>query len=404
MDPESIGRPILDRVVRERAQAGGFTDLQDYATQLRNSRDSLLDLIDATIVPETWFFRDIQIFDVLAGEVRRFAKEGKGGRLPRLLSLPCSTGEEPYSIAMCLLGAGFEVGSAKIEAVDVCRRSIALAQRGMYGRNSFRGDDIGYRDRFFAPEGTRYQIGDTVRSMVRFRNGNVLAAGLSDELGTFEVVFCRNVLIYFDLASRDLAFGTLSRVVKEGGLLIVTPAEAPLVMGRGFEAVEGLPISFFRRVAPGASPKAPVPAPGPLHAFKSPFSSSARSPMPRPFAFSGIPITTPASAAPEKRTKPSELLEQAAKLADEGKLDEAERVCQEFLNRHGPQAEAYYLMGLVYDARGRQSEAGSFYRKTLYLSPTHYEALVHLSAILEVRGDKAEALLMRQRAGRIQGR
>ena len=110
----------------------------------------------------------------------------------------------------------------------------------------------------------------------------------------------------------------------------------------------------------------------------------------------------PARALPSNQSE--DHLEQAARLADEGKLDEAEKVCQEFLSRHGPTAEAYYRLGLVCDAQGRQVEAGTFYRKVLYLEPTHYEALVHLSAILEVRGEKAEALLMRQRAMRIQGK
>lgn len=401
-----MGRSILDRVVRERSQAAGFKDLQDYATHLQNTPSAILELIDATVVPETWFCRDLQIFDSLAAEVRRVVRSGKRGKASRLLSLPCSTGEEPYSIAMCLLGAGFESDGAMIEGVDVCRRSIALAQRGIYGRNSFRGEETGFRERFFAPEGTRYQIRDAVRSMVRFRCGNILAAELASELGAFDVVFCRNVLIYFDLASRDLAFGTLSRLVREGGLLIVTPAEAPLVSGWGFEAADGLPISCFRRVAPGAKIKTPAAPPGFPRAFNALGSTNARAPMPRSMPFSGAPLAYPPAAAPQKPTNPtpSGLLEQAAQFADDGKLDEAERICHEFLKSHAPQAEVYYLMGLVCDARGKQVEAGSFYRKTLYLSPTHYEALVHLSAVLEIRGEKAEALLMRQRAIRIQGK
>ena len=167
LDPESIGRSILDRVVRERALANGFSDLQGYAAHLRNSRESILELIDATVVPETWFFRDLQIFEALSQEIHKFTKGEKTNRVPRLLSLPCSTGEEPYSIAMCMAGCGFESATVMIQGVDVCRRSIALAQRGLYGRNSFRGELLDFRQKYFSVEGARYQIQDTVRSMVR---------------------------------------------------------------------------------------------------------------------------------------------------------------------------------------------------------------------------------------------
>lgn len=404
LDPDSIGRTILDRVVRERAQAAGFKDLPDYAAHLQKNPEALVELVEATVVPETWFFRDVPIFNTLVGELRRLARDGKGGRTPRLLSLPCSTGEEPYTIAMSLMGAGFDRGTVSIEGVDVCRRSIALAQRGLYGRNSFRGEELSFRERFFVREGARHQIRDDVRSMVRFRCGNVLSTALADELGVFDVVFCRNVLIYFDLASRDLAFATLSRLVREGGLLIVTPAEAPLVKGRGFEALEGLPISFFKRVMSLGVPKVVAPSGLPWSFTKTVPPLDVRAPLPRSIPFSLSPSTEPKVPVLEKESKPQELLEQVAKLADQGKLDEAERVCDELLDRHGPQAEAYYLMGLVNDARGRPVEAGAFYRKTLYLSPNHYEALVHLSTILEMRGQKSEAILMRQRAIRIQGK
>jgi chemotaxis protein methyltransferase WspC len=106
----------------------------------------------------------------------------------------------------------------------------------------------------------------------------------------------------------------------------------------------------------------------------------------------------PASADP--RAKRAALLADASRLADEGRLDQAERVANQCVNIHGPDASVFYLLGLIMDARGRAADAGDYYRKALYLEPTHYEALTHLAALLEITGDAAGAGRLTRRAER----
>jgi chemotaxis protein methyltransferase WspC len=93
-------------------------------------------------------------------------------------------------------------------------------------------------------------------------------------------------------------------------------------------------------------------------------------------------------------------LDTARRLADAGRLDEAERLAQAFVSAQGPNAEAFYLLGLIVDARGRSAEASAFYRKSLYLDPAHYEALAHLAMLLDAAGDKAAARRLMLRAER----
>ncbi|HDR9703664.1 TPA: MCP methyltransferase, partial [Burkholderia aenigmatica] len=96
-------------------------------------------------------------------------------------------------------------------------------------------------------------------------------------------------------------------------------------------------------------------------------------------------------------------LEEAQALANAGAFDEAERVLAQFSARVGPHADAFYLNGLIADARGRAAEAGDFYRKALYLRPTHHEALTHLATLLDVGGDRAGAQWLLERARRSAG-
>src|SRR6185369_5176323 len=92
----------------------------------------------------------------------------------RVLSLPCSTGEEPYSVAMALLDAGFPAERFRVDALDISLRALAFARRGVFGRNSFRGGDLEFRERHFTAAGAGWQLGEVARQPVEFRQGNVL--------------------------------------------------------------------------------------------------------------------------------------------------------------------------------------------------------------------------------------
>jgi len=108
------------------------------------------------------------------------------------------------------------------------------------------------------------------------------------------------------------------------------------------------------------------------------------------------PATGPAPAAVGTDTS----LDDIAALANAGRSDEARAACERYLAAHGPTAQAFYWLGLLSDVAGRSSEAQDYYRKTLYLEPTHAEALAHLAALLAARGDLAGARRLQQRAGR----
>ncbi|MFH7321623.1 CheR family methyltransferase, partial [Desulfurivibrio sp. D14AmB] len=137
----SLSQSSIERVMKRRLAALGLESLDDYLGRLKSSPQELKTLIEEVVIPETWFFRDGESYTFLAGFLRQQLKP-TGNRPLRILSIPCSTGEEPYSIAITALQAGWPPYLLRVDAVDISVRAIELARRGEYRPNSFRGDDL----------------------------------------------------------------------------------------------------------------------------------------------------------------------------------------------------------------------------------------------------------------------
>src|ERR1700722_3528138 len=166
----SIGSPAVERAVKSRMADLGYAQAADYGCYLSASAEELQELIEAVVVPETWFFRDPQAYVALA----RLVTEELRSAL-RVLSIPCSTGEEPYSLVMSLLDAGFLPQQLRVDAVDISARALAVAKRGVYGSNSFRGADLTFRDKYFQPTAKGYAMTEPVRTHVMFHQRNILS-------------------------------------------------------------------------------------------------------------------------------------------------------------------------------------------------------------------------------------
>lgn len=444
LDSGSIGSAAIERAVRHRMQAVGSDDEQEYLARLSASPAEMQQLIEAVIVPETWFFRYPESQAAMATLAReRLFAPGAEARVLRVLSVPCSSGEEPYSIAMALLDAGVPPARFQIDAVDISERMVEFARRARYGRNSFRGDNLSYRDRHFTETADGHQLADAVMARVRFLAGNLFDAHLLPSVQPYDFVFCRNLLIYFDAATQERAVALLKGFARRDGVLFVGPAETSLMTGRRLPA---LPLArAFAFHAEPAKPAEPVaaawipPAPRPLagqapvHAsVHASAHASARLPAQIPARMQGqvstqvsTRMSTPSQAAGPRAAAPSPsasrpspagmpaasagadieaALRAIAVLADQGRVQEAMAQCRAHLAQHGASAEALYLLGLLQDAGGDTRQAQAAYRKALYLDPTHREALLHLAALVESEGDAEGARRLQARAARQEAR
>ncbi|MCF5723326.1 CheR family methyltransferase [Pseudomonas syringae] len=393
LDVASVGEAIIERALRQRIQTTQAQTAGEYWLQLQSSHDEQQALIEAVIVPETWFFRYPESFATLARLAKERLVDIKQMRALRILSLPCSTGEEPYSIAMALLDAGLAPHQFKVLGLDVSPLSVERARRGVYGKNSFRGGDLDFRDRHFTESADGFHIVDRVREQVRLQVGNLLDPALLANEASYDFVFCRNLLIYFDQPTQKQVFDVLKGLTHVDGVLFIGPAEGSLLGRHGMRSI-GVPQSFaFSRQGSPQKPEpvyVPVPMPPPVR-------TAASVPVkPRPFSTVSaqvLPIKAPSSDA-------ETLLSRIATLANEGKSAEARAACEQYLNSHPPSAQVFYWLGLLSDVAGSALEAQGFYRKALYLEPQHPQALMHLAALLESQGDSAGARRLQARAAR----
>ncbi len=396
LDVTSVGPAIIERAVRQRSIVAQAVSADEYWRTLQGSRDEQQALIEAVIVPETWFFRYPESFATLAKLASKRLSEINNLRALRILSLPCSTGEEPYSIAMALLEAGLKPHQFKVDGMDVSPLSVDKARSALYGKNSFRGDDIAYRDRHFTAVGDGYRLDPRVQEQVRLQVANLLDPGLLAGEPPFDFVFCRNLLIYFDQPTQKQVFEVLKHLTHVDGVLFIGPAEGSLLGRLGMRSIGiAQSFAFSRQATPDPEPlpafvPAPLPVPQPL---RKPAPAPVRS---RPFA-SVVPLP---SAPKTSGSDTTVLLANIAALANAGKSAEARAACESYLRSHEPVAQVFYWLGLLSDVAGNVLEAQGFYRKALYLEPQHPDALMHLAALLQAQGDAAGARRLQERAAR----
>jgi chemotaxis protein methyltransferase WspC len=402
LNSAALGAETIVRAVRHRMAQCATSDVQTYLNRIRTSRQELHALIDEVVVPETWFFRDQIPFAYLGRYVMAEWFPSHQHGVLRVLSLACSTGEEPYSIAMALLDTGLVPQHFRIDAVDISQKALHWARGGVYGSHSFRGDDLVFRERYFERSHQGYRVCDRVRDMVTFTHGNALEAHLLADQKPYDAIFCRNMLIYFDEPARSRAMKVLDRLLMPEGLLFVGYAETGLFLTSKYVPVR-YPRAFAYWKAGARHDRRLPPKYSPLqfHPHSNPPSCEGEGREGKHATGGGLMAP---SAGSGELSSPGDAqasaLDSARQLADQGELAAAATLCESSMGVHGPSAQGYVLLGLIRQAAGNAAQAEHCFGRALYLQPDHYEALIHLALLLEHRGETAMAAVLRQRAQR----
>lgn len=405
LETSSIGSSTINRCIRRRMTELEILDIDAYSVLIHSSRDELELLIEEVVIPETWFFRNEAAFKVMQEFVISEWSAAHPAEVVRILCLPCSTGEEPYSIAMALMDAGLSPEDFHIDAVDISSRALAKARKGVYGKNSFRGDSLKICGHFFKKTIAGSSIDESVRNTVNFQNGNVLDDSFMQSLGTYSVIFCRNLLIYFDASDRSNTAKMLGGLLRDDGILFVGHAENGRTWN-GLFTFARYPMAFAYRKSTDDQH-----ARGPLSECREgkPRRASRKkrqlTPIKRRRTLAQCHRDTGESSQKTGKGKSAAQeclsLDTAHELANAGRVDDAARICKKYLNSKGASAQAYFILGLISDTLKDTSGAKVYFQKTLYLEPNHYESLVHLALILEQHGDTEGALRLKRRVERV---
>ncbi|MYM36903.1 methyltransferase domain-containing protein [Duganella sp. FT94W] len=391
----NLSKPVVERAIKHRMEHNAVSDPDAYLRQMTPAE--MTALVELVVVPESWFYRDPQAFVAMSEFVRPRLAANSERRL-RILSIPCAGGEEPYTIAMVLTDAGIPSRNFMVDALDISPACVARAKSGIYGHNAFRAQNMAFRDRHFSSDGDGdYRVNDDIRKQVRFAQGNLLEFDLAARTGYYDVVFCRNLLIYFDKPTTKAAIAKLRALLADDGQLFAGYAEVPSFCSHGFTPLShSQAFGLMKETAP---PTKPVlkPAHAPRVVAKPVPPLAARSIASPP----SLPPSPPPAPRAPTAAPALDLLAEARRLADLSDIKAAEKHCRDHLAQQPESAEAYFILGLLNELNQQPKMAEDYWKRCIYLQPDHYQALCHLALLAEANNDASGAAALKARAARI---
>ena len=413
-DRDTLKDHLLARMGRS-----GTTSFADYFRRLGSSLEEgeFQELLDLITIRETYFFRDQAQFMALERYVLpELLKTRAGTGEPlRIWSAGCSTGEEPYSIAMVLAEslAGAACPPPYILATDVSRGALEAARRGIYGERSLRSTPEPYRGRFFTREGETYILNAAIKGMVDFRPLNLMSTPYPTADGAgWDVIFCRNVTIYFKPESTKAVVRRFYEILGEGGYLFTGFSESLRYLSKDFLTVQVGGVFLYQRHTAGcdralkpstrvgrrrrASVRALQRAQG-LQAEPTnepePASGGEVHSRARELVDAGLPDQAGQLLAPElEHSSPPKkaLLLQAEILLNQGCAAEAAVLCEKVIRREPLSVAGHYLLGIIHRTLEEEDQAVEMFKRVVCLRPRHALARFHLGE-LYVRRNEREA-------------
>jgi chemotaxis protein methyltransferase CheR len=379
----------LERRLVHACRAAGAPDPAQYVTRLSKLPVDSPDwkrFVGHLTIGETYFFRDSGLFEALETEVLPPLIERRrrdGSRRLRIWSAGCSSGEEPYSLAMLLdrLVPDRSAWSITILATDVNPRALSTARRGMYREWSFRSTAESIRGRYFDACGAgAFELDAEIRRMVTFAPLNLaeeVYPSLATNTSAMDVILCRNVIMYFTPEAQRETVARLQAALVDGGWLALSAAEASAELLRPLEPAQVSGTVLFRkRTSPGAASTTPPRSAARRHG--SPTARRQRAPQ-RPVRMQPSPSETESP------------LERARREADRGNLDLAARLCSDAVRRDRLDPEAHLLLAAIEQERGDVPAAVNAVRRAIYLAPESPSAHFILGSLLYRRGETARA-------------
>ncbi|NOX25663.1 MAG: hypothetical protein GXP59_06045 [Deltaproteobacteria bacterium] len=375
----ALGTSTLKNAVSRRMRCLRIEDRESYYNLVICKRSEINELIDEIAINETWFFRDNGPFAALQKYAGNWLKSGVGSSL-RLLSIPCSTGEEPYSMAISLLEAGIPASLFAIDAIDISNRALAHAKRGIFDKQSFRGRNRIFQNQYFKKHKAGHIISEKIKNSVRFFRGNLLDMRLFVTGAQYDIIFCRNLLIYFDDHNQKRAIANLDELLTADGVIFTGHAEPGIFAGSGF-IPSSFPMAFaLTRKSAAASNNQP--------------DSGLRAAAGR--------FTIPA----EEETLAFKSLDFAAiqSMAEAEHYEEAIAMAEKYCKDNAPSPHIFFLMARIFVEMANLRQAAKMLKKALYLDPNFLEAIKLLVVIYKRQGDETNSLAFELRSQRVEMR
>lgn len=335
---------------------------------------------------ETYFFRDNGQFDLLRNALLPELIERRSQNKTLLLwSAGCASGEEPYSLAILvdMLLPEKDNWLVLITGSDINKAALAKAKQGRYKKWSFRETPTEIQKRYFCRIDDEWILDERIRSMVSFHSMDIISEPFPNkDLHDIDLILCRNVFIYFDLATVALVANKLAATLNEGGYLMTAHTELngvpmPDLQSKLFKT--GMVYQRLNKTPVTTLPKAVAPPRLPTPDIKQ------------------WTLSAPDDTS-QNPSEPTALLTTARHLADRGEYDEAMKMCLQALSSEPLMAAPHFLLAQIAQLRGDFEGATKLLENTLYLDPSHTSALLELAALYERAQNQPRALSLRRTA------
>lgn len=338
LNPNAVSAGPLEEAVSQRMAEHGIRGRAKYLAILRCSRQERLSLVESVELPAAVFFQHPEPLIALQRWVTNHWLARPSKKPLRVLSVPCATGEEPYSLAISLLESGLQSTQFHIDAADINNCSLRRAAAAVYPERSLTATTLAVRERYFQRESDGHRLCQSVRTQVSFLKADLLGRLTLTE--NYDIIFGRSLMIYFEARVQHQILKRLERLLLPGGLLIVGPSQARRGSNGG-----ALTLPSWTEDLNGAR---------------------------LPSALSGL--GRKANDAKRITVEERAHLREAASLLESHRLQEAASLCLRVLEEHRASAQAVFLLGRIAEAEGRRAEAREFFRRALYLQPRHRQA------------------------------
>ena len=337
---------------------------------------------------------------------------------------------------MSLLDSGLQPEQFRIDAIDISRVALSKAQTARYSTNAFRNADSGFRDRWFRMDGGSAVLDESVSRCISFAWANILeesfvTGAIDSGRAPYDVVFCRNLLIYLTTDARSAVERSIDRLLKDDGIVVLGAAEPAILQGNWVADSAGSTFTLRRGVSgesarwpslagrsalaaprrptptltpPNPAPAYPAPAPPPPQASPSRLPPPVDPPAPvalPPTSTTSTDLRCDDSGGGSATQSVPLILANVNALANARRFSEAIALCESAQRDIGPSADLYFIAGIMHQTSGSLAIAEDCFHKTLYLDASHDEALLALSLLAEQRGDSGQASQYRRSALRV---
>ena len=375
---------------------------QTISQLLAGEFEQIPNLIPQLTIPETYFLRNIRLFKALKTKILpEIIKRKKFSHQLNIWSAGCSSGEEPYSVSILLyelLGEKIDQWKINLIATDLNEEILQKARKAIYSEWSFRGVPPDFKARYFVPlNNGDYRLKTEIKKNVTFLQHNLIKGAYPPiaSIRNFDIILCRNVLIYMSHSTVQAILEKFYRILGDHGYLITGPSEFPTLKNKKFAPfiVEGTIFYYKSKLRRNKQqPAQTISRRKNISKPVMPKSTAKRHPdISRKKSQFSLEIAKMDEKGDKEKEPETNELNLIRKLADQGRLDEALEICEQYVKRQSMDKNGYYLLGTILMEKGDLQKAEISFHRAIYFDPSFIMAHFALANIFSMTNRPDEA-------------